>query len=331
MKTKVVSGNETLIIRMYDVHRDEEKVLELWKAAFQNDIQFALWRWKYIENPYETAILVCENSKGMPVVLYGGIPYNAIFCGREVVMIHLSDIMSHPDYRGSGLFIHTANAYFSQFGEMDKTVVMYGFPGKYHFDIGVKYLQYSPLGQGAAFFKADARSVKCKKGLISGRIDLCYSPDSCFDEIWRHSSKAYPLSVVRDSAYVAWRYFNHPEKKYEVWRYRSRFRKEWQAFVVLQVEDGKAVVVDMLIPDSQRLFCDFFGNIAAMLVDRGIESIETWMPADHFLSDFFSNCCFNKMQEPIGIIPTIRLFDDSLDMNWACSNFYYTMGDGDLF
>ena len=331
MGKTVVYKDKTLIIRKYDNQRDEEKIIELWQTVFNNEMPLSLWRWKYLEAPYETAILICENSRGMPVVLYGGVPYKSTCCGKEVSMIHLADIMSHPDYRGSGLFIHTANAYFDCFGGMNKTIVMYGFPGKYHFYIGKKYLQYSPLGRGVVFLKAKVKTIKLKQGLISGRIDLCPAPDNCFDRIWQQTLKSYPLSVIRDSAYMAWRYFHHPEKTYEVWRFRTRFNKEWQAFMVIRIKDKKAVVVDILAPDSEKLFHDFLGNIAAMLIDRGIQGIETWIPEGHFLAAFFLCCGFKKKREPIGIIPTIRLFDETLDMNWAGTNFYYTMGDCDLF
>ena len=331
MGKSIVFGNETLSIRGYNVSKDEDKILELWQAAFNNEMHYSLWRWKYIENPYNTAILICENTKGVPVVLYGGIPYKSICCGKEVIMIHLSDIMSHPDYRGSGLFIHTANAYFNCFGNRDATVVMYGFPGRYHFDIGTKYLKYSHLGIGASFFNADVKTLKIQRQLLPGTIARCSSQDKGFDKIWKRVSKSYPLSIVRDSAYVEWRYFKHPEQQYEVWKYRSRFSINWQAFIVLRIEGKKAVIVDILVPDSEKIFRDFLGCIGKMLDKRGVEHIETWVPGDHFISTFFSSCRFKKRKEPTGIIPTIRLFDDTVDMDWACANFYYTMGDGDLF
>jgi len=345
----VVWNGETLIIRKYDPAKDEQKVLELWQAAFDNQMSSSLWRWKYIENPYKIAIMLCENSKGMPVVFYGGIPFAAKCREIDIRMIHLCDIMSHPKYRGSGLFIHTANAYFDTFGSMDDVCIMYGFPGKFHFDIGAKYLKYSHLGNGAAFFRADIRKVKSSKNPISGIIELCDASAQCsekmthcFDKIWKNVSTDYPLSVIRDGDYIKWRYLSHPQKTYEVWRYRSSLHEEWQAFVVLQIipikdkiksktEAEKAVIVDMLIPDSENILCNFIGNIASMLIKRGISVIETWIPDGHFLSLLLLKYGFQRDKEPIGIIPTIRLFDDTLDMSWSCQNFYYTMGDGDLF
>ncbi|MBF0413309.1 MAG: GNAT family N-acetyltransferase [Desulfamplus sp.] len=360
IRKSVVWNNETLIIRKYNHERDEANVLQLWRAAFNNQMPPSLWQWKYIENPYRTAIMICENSKSLPVVFYGGVPFASTCCGRQIVMIHLSDIMSHPDYRGSGLFIHTANAYFDTFGSVDDICIMYGFPGKFHFDIGAKYLQYSPLGSGAAFFKAESENIKKFKQIVSGTIALFPASDPCFDYIWKNLSTIYPLSVVRDSAYMAWRYFKHPVRKYEVWCYKGLFHKEWQAFVVIQIKDEvvtieseaiskqdgitqtndktnfrrtaqKAVIVDMLMPDSEPVFRDFMGSVASMLIKRGIKTVETWISDNHFLCSLFSKYGFEKAEEPIGIIPTVRLFENTFDINWVNQNFYYTMGDGDLF
>ncbi len=356
----LVWNNETLIIRKYDPQTDEQKVLKLWRAAFNNSMPPSLWQWKYITNPYKTAIIICENAKGVPVVFYGGIPFTSTCCGQQIVMIHLSDIMSHPDYRGSGLFIHTANAYFDIFGNMDDIWIMYGFPGKFHFDIGAKYLQYSPLGNGAAFFRAGCKTIKKLKRITSGTVALFPTADPCFDYMWQNLSPLYKLSVVRDRAYMEWRYFNHPFKKYEVWCYKPLFYKQWQAFVVLQIideelstgadtisqkdevkqskdkinfrtNDQKAVIVDILMPTSERIFCDFMGSIASMLIKRGVKTLQTWVPDEQFISSLFLKYGFEKAGEPIGIIPTVRLFNNTFDITWVNQNFYYTMGDGDLF
>lgn len=331
MAKKVKSGEENLIIRKYEPLRDEEKVLELWKSAFNNEMPFGLWRWKYIENPYETAILICENEQHMPVVLYGGIPFKSNFSGRTVSMIHLSDIMSHPDYRGSGLFIHTANAYFEFFGNRSDTALMYGFPGKYHFDIGAKYLEYVSIGAGGAYFTGLTENLKKQKRFFSGRIFKITAPAPCMDSLWKKHEKHYPLSIVRDSAFMKWRFFDHPFNDYEVWGISYPPLKRCQGLMVLRVMGKKAVIVDVVVSKSGKQFNNFMGNISEMLFERGIEEIETWVPQGHFLGEIMNNSFLESKKEPTGIIPTIRIFDDSLKYEWACEHLFYTMGDGDLF
>jgi len=344
MGKEVKFNNETLLIRRYDPIKDEEKVLELWQAAFNASVSADIWRWKYIDNPYETAILICENSKGVPVVFYGGIPYTSTCDNKKCQIIHLSDIMSHPDYRGSGLFIHTANAYFDTFGNLDDILIMYGFPGKFHFDIGAKYLDYSPLGKGAAFLTAQVRKISTPQRPSSQGVGVemlqLKKSESCFDAIWQQLASVYPQSVIRDRAYMTWRFFNHPQKQYEVWVLNggqhlnhATHGHEGMGYVVLQHQpDGKrTVIVDMLLPSAEEIVRDGLGQLAEHLGKRGVQTLETWLPSSHFLVQIFENCCFNQKKEPTGIIPTVRLFDPALDLDQVCQSFYFTMGDGDLF
>lgn len=323
---------ENFLIRRYDSARDEQKVLELWKTVFFNEMPFDLWHWKYIGNPYETAIIICENEKGLPAVLYGGIPFKSNYCGREIKMIHLSDIMSHPDYRGSGLFIHTANTYFDIFGKTDDdTFAMYGFPGKYHFDIGAKYLKYSPIGAGSNYFSGSTVQLAKENNLTMGQITHVKNPDTCFDRIWQGLSRNYPFSVIRDSAYMKWRFFNHPQNNYEVWCFKSDLKADYGGYMVIHIKGEKAAIVDILVPESVEIFHAFMGKISEILLKKGVQKLETWVPGDHFLTEMLLNTSgFKNEKEPIGIIPTIRIFDDSVKLNWACENIFYTMGDGDL-
>jgi len=334
MKSRNLKLNgENFFIRPYDPEKDEQKVIDLWKKVFFNEMPLELWRWKYIDNPYETEIIICENEKGLPLVLYGGVPFKSGYCGREIIMIHLSDIMSHPDYRGSGLFIHTANAYFDIFGGKNDTFVMYGFPGKYHFDIGRKYLQYSGIGKGAYYFAGSTVRISDNNVFTQGQIARITRPDLCFDMIWQNLSNDYPLSVIRDSAYMKWRFFDNPDNNYEVWCFKSDVKAEYEAYMVILIKEKKAVIVDFLIPGSgpkSEIFSNFIGRMAGMLLDKGIKKIETWVPGDHFSADKLHQSGFTHKNEPIGIIPTIRMFDDSVKTSWACDNIFYTMGDGDL-
>ncbi len=342
MAKNIKSHGQKFLIREYNSAKDEQKVIELWETVFSNEMPFSLWHWKYIDNPYETAIIICENEKGMPAVLYGGIPFKSNYCGRKIRMIHLSDIMSHPDYRGSGLFIHTANSYFDVFGSMDDIFVMYGFPGKYHFDIGKKYLQYSHIGKGAYYFSGSTSKIADKNVVKRGQIEQIKNPDACFDSIWQNLSIEYPFSVIRDSAYMKWRFFNHPKNSYEVWCFKPDKKTtykgntvnteytEYKGYAVIQIKDEKAAIVDILFSKTVADFQNFMGKTAEMLVQRGVKNIETWVPGDHFLVDLLTQSGFKHKQEPVGIIPTIRIFDNSLEKNWACENMFYTMGDGDL-
>jgi hypothetical protein len=329
MEKITLTGRGTFVIRSYQPE-DEERVLSLWKTAFLKEMPQSLWRWKYSENPCGYRILLCVNDAGDPVVMYGGIPYKANWKGKDVEITNLMDIMSHPDYRKTGLFIQTGNAFFDTFCGPDQSVLLYGFPGKYHFEIGRKYMMYRKLTADVVYLSVETMRLAQSITQSSGCMEPVSGIDDAFDRLWEISHNRYPLAVIRDAAFLRWRYGNHPLKRYEILKYRTMRQGEVRAYAVLSIAGGKATLSDVLAPASGIHLPDFFGVLGKMLSDRGISTVETWLPGGHFMTLAAQSSGFNSYPEPTGIVPTIRIFDPSLDFEWVCDHLYYTMADGDL-
>ncbi|MBI5591129.1 MAG: GNAT family N-acetyltransferase [Deltaproteobacteria bacterium] len=329
MEKITLTGRGTFVIRPYQPE-DEGRVLSLWKTAFQKEMPEPLWRWKYSENPFGYRILLCVNEAGDPVVMYGGIPYQANWKGQHVEITNLMDIMSHPDYRKTGLFIQTGNAFFDTFCGPDKSVLLYGFPGKYHFEIGQKYMAYLKLKTDVVYLRAETAHLAPSITQSPGYLELVRDIDESFDRLWEICKGSYPLAIIRNAAFIRWRYGNHPLKRYEIWRYQAGQQGAMDAYVVLSIADGKAVLSDILAPPSGFNLSNVFGLLGKMLSDRDISTLETWLPGGHVMMHAALSSGFNVYPEPTGIIPTIRIFDPSLAFEWACDHLYYSMADGDL-
>ncbi len=310
---------------------DEKKVLELWKLTFDQEVNQALWRWKYFDNPYPQALLLCESEKGDILALYGGIPFKASRYGKPVVIVHLMDIMSHPDFRGKGLFARTGKAFFEFFCTKNSAEILYGFPGKFHFELGKRILGYAPLESRVTYLRGETGVLASKKRRPYLRIKKIENPGEPFDRLWEKCSVDYPYAVVRQSEFLRWRFCRHPEKKYEIFCLKGMFSKEIEGYAVLHLKEGTAIFVDMLFPKSEKKTAVFFSKIAHMLRSRGVLHIETWLPGGHFLKTAAMAAGFEEHDEPLGIISTIKTFDHSPDTRWIDHNLFYTMADSDLF
>lgn len=318
------------LVRPYQPE-DEKYVLSLWKTAFQKEMPETVWRWKYTENPFGFHMLLCLNESGIPVVMYGGIPYRANWNGTPVEITNLMDIMSHPDYRKTGLFIHTGNAFFDRFGGPEKSVFLYGFPGSYHYEIGRKYLGYRKLAADVVYLHA-AVDALIQSGFqkSTGCIEQNLIIDDAFDRLWQRCRGSYPLAIIRDAAFLSWRYAHHPVKSYEVWQYRVSRQGDMMAYAIFSIEAGTAVISDVMAPLSDIRLSDFWSVLGKMLYDRGVVSVATWLPGGHFMVQSAVSSGFSVCPEPTGIIPTLRIFDPDMDFAWACDHLFYTMADGDL-
>ena len=335
MEKIIQTSDGTFALRPYQSD-DKRGVLSLWRTAFGKEMNEELWRWKYMENPYGHQIMLCVNEEDQPVAMYSGIPYEANWKGDTVRFTHSMDDMSHPSYRGviggrRGVFVKTAEFFFDCYGGPQASVFMYGYPGRRHFLLGKKVLQYRSITGGVAFMSGLTSILEKNVKVFSGKIEEIKEVNESIDEVFERLRIYYPFSIKRNSTFLQWRFLAHPEKKYQIWVYKSFFTGSPRAYGVFSIEENRARLVDLFASDSQKELGDFMARIAYIFSKEGIEWIETWLPGCHFLQAAALALGFKPVQEPLGIVPVARVFHPSLSFGWAASNIFYTMADGDLF
>jgi hypothetical protein len=309
---------------------DEARVLELWRVAFGRDLEPAVWRWKYADNPFGRRILLClDRDDGAALVMYSGVPYRAVWNGRRVEIVQLMDIMSHPDSRKTGLFVKAAEVFFELFAGGD-SVLYYGIPGRYHFDIGAKYLKYSELSSGVTYLCSDAAALTRPKAKLGGSVALIDRATPELDRAWSEAKAHYPLAAVRDAAFVDWRFFRHPTRTYQVYVYRSGMRRRVRGYAVIGIEGLVAKLADLMMPADEAMVAALLGGVAARVAAQGTERLETWLPGGHFLARTLEATGWAREPEPLGIVPTARSFGGGLTIPWTAENLYYSMADSDL-
>ena len=317
---------------------DEKGILNLWETAFKSNMDLDLFKWKYLENPYSKTMMLCVTDDSEIVTFYGGIPFKFQYNANIVHVVNLMDIMSHPDHRANKVFEKTAKQFIEYFCTPGNLLYMYGFPGKLHYSIGKKILDYKKISN-VSYFKAFPSELNNKKNIADKMpvelevIENMEGLASEFDLLWESCKIYYPFSIVRDASFVKWRFFDHPEKQYSVLRFINSDDDSVTAYAVLIVNERKATIVDLLLPDSQILFRQIINCISEYVIELGLnlEEIDIWLPENHFFTNHALSSGFKKENEPTGIIPTVALYEHSPSLEWIKSNLYYNMGDGDLF
>jgi len=308
---------------------DEEGVLALWEVAFGKKMAPEVWRWKYLNNPYGCQILLCVSEAGQIVTMYSGIPYRAHLEGKTIRMTQLTDSMSHPAYRADRVFARTGREFYEYFAPPEGSVFFYGFPGRFHFKLGQRILQYH-LAKNVSFLSALPEDIGGRKR-FGGRIERIQRVTYQFDRLAERCQSSYPLFVIRDAAFLKWRFCEHPQYTYEIWGYRPYFHNELKAYAVFTIREQAACLIDILAPDSPAIISDFLFRLAKEYQKRDIETISTWLPEGHFITRALITSGLKPAPEPLGIIPTIR----SMDPNWPwqklSERIYYTMADADLY
>jgi hypothetical protein len=315
---------------------DETGILNLWKTAFKSNMDPDLFKWKYLDNPYSKTMMLCVTDNSEIVTFYGGIPFKFQYNADIVYVVNLMDIMSHPDHRTNRVFEKTAKQFIEHFCTPGNLLHMYGFPGELHYSIGEKILNYKKISSISYFNVLPEELINQKKpsdkmAIEVKKVKTMEGMAKEFDLLWENCKLYYPFSIVRDASFVKWRFFDHPEKQYNVLKFVNSDDDSVVAWAVLMVNELKASIVDLLLPDSQILFMEVINCISEYVIGLDLKAIDTWLPENHFLAGHALFSGFKKVNEPSGIIPTVALYEHSPSLEWIKSNLYYNMGDGDLF
>lgn len=314
---------------------DEQGVLELWREAFGREMDTAVWRWKYLDGPFGHRIVLCLDEEGRVVVAYPGVPYPFTCQGRTIRVIQPMDSMSHPQYRGTisgrkGLYAHAVEHYFDLYGGDEEALCMYGFPGARHYRLGNRLLGYTLLSRQAAYLRATTPRLPwpCFSRI---RVER-WTPElglGLFDVLFSEIAPHYPMALVRNKAFITWRFFEHPLRSYQLWLARTA-KGRVAGYAAVNMDGNVGRIVDVLLPDDPPLVKGFAARLrGALRLEAG--TLETWLPEKHFLARGFCAAGFRQTQEPLGIRVVRRIFSPALDEAYVDANLFYTMADGDLF
>jgi hypothetical protein len=336
MDKKLETPQETFRLRPFQPG-DEGKLLDLWRQAFQQELDPAVLAWKFWNNPFGTQVMLCLAEDGLPVVMFSGIPYAGRYEGRRVQLTHAMDTMSHPRYRGTisgrrGLFVQTAEHFLQTQTGSKASAFVYGLPGERHFRLGSMLLGYARLPGQLKHMTWTVESQPAAIKPFRGRlIRLDSLPDAGLDCVASELGRSYPFHVCRDSAFYSWRFAQHPVHEYDLWLYGSGIAKRIKGALAIRRHGQQATIVDLFMAPEPDAVQDLIARLTAVYRRFGMTSLQTWLPCGHPVTETFAGCCLER-QEPFGIVPSYvaRTFDRRLPHAAGAEKLFYTMADGDL-
>lgn len=238
---------------------DEQGLVDCFNAVFgEQDPHFRPrtleeWEWAFARNPAGKRIWVAE-CEGRIVAQCAALPYRVIIDGRNHTFTQGVDSMVHPEHRRGlrrpGLFVATAKPFFERYGGYDGDILHYGWPVEPAWRIGKTFLGYEIIRTQTIHFRdMDPGPTQLPDGVESlDRFgeDVRELYDRCRDD--------WGASIVRDSAYMNWRFPDSPRADYDLFGVRNEeggllgcavFRKaDWP-----RPESG--LIMDWLVPTDE--------------------------------------------------------------------------------
>ena len=275
---------------------DPAGVRQLFEEVFGQPVSAAHWAWKY--GPAAGALGLHRVAVAAGPVLghVGARIMPGWWQGRPARLAHLTDVMVHPQAR-DGLQATTpyarlmramAQALVQQASDA-APLLAYGFPGLTPARLGQRMGLYRPLGRVQVYRVAfAARTLAGAQRPWDWRVRLASPsewPSEWLDQQWAKLApqQAGPL-VRKDSAYLAWRYRDHPTHRYQLWKVLA----PWSApalgwgtaaggWLVTRLQP-QPVVVDSLLPLSAQQPQAWLRILQALAQVSGQAEWTTWRP-----------------------------------------------------
>lgn len=161
--------------------------------------------------------------------------------------------------------------------------------------------------------------------------------ESSFDDFWKTVSRNYPISIVRDSRYLNWRYFEKPSADYKV--LAARRGNEIAGYIVLgSKEEGglkTGYIVDILSsPNDVLAITDLISTAVEHFQREKYDLVNCWIMKESESSRLYYRILrdfgffqFSSRSHPL--IARVNSPQLVPDLVYDASNWFVTAGDSD--
>jgi GNAT superfamily N-acetyltransferase len=265
---------ERIRIRKY-APGDEKEILKLFECVFKRKMTLDYWRWRYSNNPAEHGFISLAFYDDKLIGHYAVVPARAIFKNKAILVALSMTTMTHPEYKGMGIFPLLAKDAYQEARRRGYKLI-YGFPNDQSHLGFINKLDWVDGGNMALFASKISNfnsiphhNLELRKKVKTGNeIEMLSS--------WVPNN--FDFSLEKNSAFYNWRYCDNPTTKYDLY-YLEENREIVGFFVIKKYqEDAHTIfghIVDFLVRDS-----DYLGDILhysmKSLCQEKVNEISMW-------------------------------------------------------
>lgn len=340
-----MSAPDAYTLRAY-LPGDEAAIQRAFTEVFGVERGSAEWRWKFLEPPRGSRILLAFDAEGELVCQYAAITVDVAWAGRPLQAAQIVDVFSRRR-RGlgprGGAFQRTMERFLAECAAVGGVGFVYGFPGERHQRAGAVTGHYFdpatverltrrlPLARVAA---PPARWSPARSWISEG-FDA-----HATDRLWRRSRQRYPNATVRDAAWFHWRYERRPGERYvQIGVHRAGETRAWGVvdlaagapetrWVDLLWDGARAAdLADLAMAVEERAVAS---AASASSAADGAAAVALWVRGDREARALLLERGYTAAPEPhlrLSAIP----FDPRVNVPQVLADFYLTMGDSDHF
>jgi SAM-dependent methyltransferase len=336
----ITARKDDVMIRTYR-EGDEDRILALFTQLFGTNRSLSHWYWKFRDNPFGSyKIAIADSTDGILAANFCGYPVPVYSMGKvgSFLSYQGGDTMTNPAFRGAGLgknsvLARITNYFYDAFCE-NEIPFIYGFNTGIIRKFGERFLNYEYIA-GIPYHVLEhtgEKNVPNAKRLLwylSGfRVDKIDRITDEYDLFFKRVCRDYGILVERNATYLKWRYLDCPDRVHEFFAIRK-----WGKLVGWGVFRRKDHVLlwgdalfDATCPQAAQVF------LSEVIRRTAANRIEGWFsPRPAWWTRVLKQMGFVVTEEPNKLAPCFKRFSRDFDTMMFENQFYYTMGDSDLF
>ena len=294
----------------------------------------AIWDWRFQQHlPAQSGWRgwITEMPNGDVAAFIGGSVHRGWLHAQDATFILARDNYSHPRWRSQaggarhGLFARTEQAFHAACAADSSLCLGIGLDRRVKLDslLGIS----TPYTRGQ-WWRAALAAIE-PLGCSCLALPTHFS-ESTWNHLWRQRRTQLTMSLVRDQAFLAWRFDERQGQTY--WRFGL-----WSVtsstplgyLVITPLEAGRAVLVDCVLPEQPEAIRDGMRQINAWLVERGIRQLETFLGRACPEQVYLPMLGFQQCTPPLPVMPAYRIYSglaEDFEQHYA-----FTLADSDLY
>jgi len=312
----------------YRVYRagDEVAINASFNRVFGLQRPLDEWRWKFAAEPEGRFIAVAVDEAGAVLAHYGAVPTRWRLGAMTARTGQIVDAFSVPEVRGRRVFSDLYEEFVSQLCNPQGLCVGFGFPGRRHYEMGLRQLRYVDLGT-VPYFRREIRpeplaaphGLALRTGFDAGAVD----------DLWRRCRDRYPYAALRDAVRVGARFTGRPGVEYvhlSAWR-----DGECRAWAVARPLRGVLRCADLVWEGRDAgALASLDGGLQGAAARLGCGSCDAWLRSDPEADRELRRLGWVEAASPEDVVFVARTFHPEIDLEVLRPRLYLTLGDSDL-
>jgi len=305
---------------------DEKAICELFKAVFNKEMTLDYWNWRYANNPTGLQMISLMWDEDKLAGHYAFSPTQMELNGEKILSGMSMTTMTHPDYRGLGIFPVLAEHLYREQAVEHGLSFAWGFPNSNSHYIFSKVLKWKDVEQIPTFslfvdgFKSLTSSNSIRNG-IDFKNDI---------QEFRPAAEG-ELRVFKSQSYLQWRYIDNPVADYHVFTLEFDGKICYaitKLFNSFDFNDRVEIdIVELNFPDDYKSISELISSILSFYGTENPVRINMWLPLNRKNHLLFEKIGF------VNTAPVTYLGYRVLgqDINHNVKQWSYQMGDSDVY